>query len=129
VGIITFNSGYSFTVTNVVIHGVPYLALIYWYMRSRPNRSDQPPRSPARTLVILLGTVWILAYAEELIWDRAIWQEQPWLFGNKVEVGSWKSFLVPLLVLPQVTHYVLDGFIWKRKSNPNFTMVKGSKAS
>ena len=23
------------------------------------------------------------------------------------------SFLVPLLALPQITHYILDGFIWK----------------
>ena len=29
VGIVVFNSDYAFTVTNVVIHGVPYFALIY----------------------------------------------------------------------------------------------------
>ena len=23
------------------------------------------------------------------------------------------AFIVPLLALPQVTHYILDGFIWK----------------
>src|SRR5690242_150085 len=31
VGIITFNSDYAFTVSNVLIHGIPYLVLIYWY--------------------------------------------------------------------------------------------------
>jgi hypothetical protein len=27
------------------------------------------------------------------------------------------SLIVPLLVVPQATHYVLDGFIWKKKYN------------
>ena len=31
VGIVVFNSDYAFTVTNVIIHGVPYFALIYFY--------------------------------------------------------------------------------------------------
>jgi hypothetical protein len=26
-------------------------------------------------------------------------------------------WLVPLLALPQSTHYVLDGFIWRRKKD------------
>ena len=33
VGIVFFNSDYAFTVTNVIIHGVPYFALIYVYAR------------------------------------------------------------------------------------------------
>ena len=32
-------------------------------------------------------------------------------------------YLVPLLALPQLTHYVLDGFIWRRKSNPEFPIA------
>jgi hypothetical protein len=35
-----------------------------------------------------------------------------------------KTFVVPLLALPQLTHYVLDGFIWRRKSNPDFSLIK-----
>jgi hypothetical protein len=30
---------------------------------------------------------------------------------------------VPLLAVPQVTHYVLDGFIWRRKTNPEMEQV------
>jgi hypothetical protein len=55
IGIVTFNSDYAFTVTNVIIHGVPYMVLVYWYRCK----------------------------------EQAV---------------------------PQITHYVLDGFIWKRKS-------------
>ena len=26
--------------------------------------------------------------------------------------------VVPLLAVPQLTHYVLDGFLWRRRANP-----------
>ncbi|WP_288880196.1 hypothetical protein [Pedobacter panaciterrae] len=35
----------------------------------------------------------------------------------KVIDMSMLTLLVPLLALPQSTHYVLDGFIWKLKSS------------
>jgi hypothetical protein len=69
--------------------------------------------------VIFLATLWLLAYAEELLWDRGIWHERAWLFGAAFDPGRLKVLLVPLLALPQATHYVLDGFIWRRKSNPD----------
>ena len=121
VGIITFNSDYAFTVTNVIIHGVPYMALVYWYWRKR-----RPARSPAKTsawkmLVMFLGTIWVLAYLEELVWDRTVWQQRDWLFGSAIPAEGWQFLLVPLLAVPQFTHYVLDGFIWKRRKNPDFS--------
>ena len=127
VGIITFNSDYAFTVTNVIIHGVPYIVLVYWTMRRRTMRErgdghgTRTSHGPWATAVMLLGTIWLMAYAETLIWDRAVWQERSWLFGSPVDVGWWRAILVPLLAVPQLTHYILDGFIWRRKSNPNFT--------
>ena len=41
VGIITFNSDYAFTVTNVIIHGVPYMVLVYWYHQAA-TRIERP---------------------------------------------------------------------------------------
>lgn len=134
-GIITVNSDYAFTVTNVIIHGVPYLVLVYWYRFVRqpsaeqanapndPTPSTTPPRrggrwQVAKTVAMFLGVVWMLAYAEELLWDRGVWHERGWLFGGSWELGSWRLFLVPLLAVPQITHYVLDGFVWRRRSNP-----------
>jgi len=35
---------------------------------------------------------------------------------------------VPLLALPQLTHYVLDGFVWKRKNNPDFARLASGEA-
>jgi len=128
VGIITFNSDYAFTVTNVIIHGVPYIALIYWYMRSGSRQGDKPKQNRLRTVVVLLGTIWLLAYVEELLWHRTILDvpERTRLFGGSIDVGSLDLLLVPLLALPQMTHYILDGFIWRRKSNPNFSLIRNN---
>jgi hypothetical protein len=125
-GVVAFNSDYAFTVTNVIIHGVPYLALIYWYARTRREQAFTPYRLIARGPVTFLLTVWVLAYVEELFWDRSLWHERSWLFGGAWDVQSFKLLLVPLLALPQITHYVLDGFIWRRKSNPGFSLVSST---
>lgn len=128
VGIITFNSDYAFTVTNVIIHGVPYLALIYWYCRRRLESANGRKLSPlfrhsfAHGPAVFLFILWALAFIEELFWDRSIWHERAWLFGAGWEVESWRVVIVPLLALPQLVHYVLDGFIWRRRSNPDFSL-------
>lgn len=132
VGIITLNSDYAFTVTNVIIHGVPYMVLIYWYRWHRSgstNRSANELPSPEidhvrkwttlRRLTAFLGVVWILAYAEELLWDGGLGDRHAWLFGWfpwAEAVDSWTPWLAPALAVPQITHYVLDGFIWRRSS-------------
>ena len=38
-------------------------------------------------------------------------------WANNGHVGSFRVPLVPLLAVPQLTHYVLDGFIWRRRGN------------
>lgn len=125
IGIVRYNSDYAFTVTNVIIHGVPYLALIYWYGRSRLIKTGGGGRfrlfahGPAFFLLLL----WSLAYVEEMFWDRGVWHDRGWFFGDGWNLGDWRILLVPLLALPQLTHYVLDGFIWRRKSNPDLGLL------
>ncbi len=129
VGIIAFNSDYAFTVTNVIIHGVPYMALVYWYWRSRQSRGAAREASAWKMLVMFLGTIWLLAYVEELFWDRTVWQERNWLFGGAVASERWQFVVVPMLAVPQLTHYLLDGFIWKRRKNPKFARMAESDSS
>ena len=136
-GIVATNSDYAFTVTNVFIHGVPYLALVYLYARAAscepasrggatarllagdagPGRARARMRGHMRGLAVFLATLWAIAYAEELIWDRAIWHDRGWLFGGGGNIGLAAVLVVPLLAVPQLTHYLLDGFLWRR-SNP-----------
>jgi hypothetical protein len=123
VGIVALNSDYAFTVTNVIIHGVPYFALIYFYAKSRRETAGRFYRKLSGNWFIFLATLWALAYVEELFWHRGVWNERSWLFGANLETGNWKTYLVPLLAVPQLTHYVLDGFVWRRKNNVNFRLI------
>ena len=123
VGIVYFNSDYAFTVTNVVIHGVPYFALIYFYAKFRRETSGKVYRTLSSNWVFFLATLWAIAYIEELFWHRGVWHEKQWLFGSDWNWGSLKMWLVPLLALPQLTHYVLDGFIWRKSGNPDLKLI------
>ncbi|MHB2018238.1 MAG: hypothetical protein ACYCW6_14910 [Candidatus Xenobia bacterium] len=112
VGIIGCNTDYAFTVTNVLPHGIPYFALIWFYGRRRRSHRvfDASP-------LCFLGTLWLIAYVEEMLWDRAVWHDRAWLFGAAWHAAPWHAVIVPLLALPQLVHYVLDGYVWRR-SNP-----------
>ena len=116
-GLVAFNSDYAFTVTNVFVHGIPYLGLIWAYGRHRGERNGLAAPLPFRMagLPVFLGAVVGLAWIEEWGWDRFVWHEQAGLFPGPAFVWSKEalSLLVPLLALPQVTHYILDGFIWR----------------
>jgi len=124
VGIVAFDSDYAFTVTNVFMHGIPYFALVFVHarQRARTEPTASPPSLAARltrSVVPFLGVLWLIAFTEELVWDRAVWHDRGAVFGEPWDVGALKSLVVPLLALPQLTHYVLDGFIWRRRSNPS----------
>ncbi|SDY04659.1 hypothetical protein [Hymenobacter psychrophilus] len=125
VGIVVFNADLVFTLLNVVAHGIPYVALVW--------TSSQPPSSPSASrntrnwwqgrygVLLFLGSLFGLALLEEGLWDGLIWQEHPAVFGwfqhlPALSDSAALALLLPLLALPQATHYVLDGFIWRRNS-------------
>ena len=124
-GIVATNSDFAFTVTNVLIHGIPYFALVYWYGRRRAGVEEGRGvwRLFARGPAPMLATLWAAAFIEELLWDKAIWHDRAWLFGASFDLGDLRVVVVPLLALPQLTHYILDGFIWRRRDNPRFDLV------
>lgn len=130
VGIVAFDSDYAFTVTNVVVHGIPYLALIWIHGRARWRESPSVlatvfrPRAWALFLLPLVVAAW----SEEWFWDRLVWHERAGLFPGPTWLPSPESLvlLVPLLALPQATHYVLDGWIWRvRSENASFARSLG----
>ncbi|HEU4536804.1 MAG TPA: hypothetical protein VFS00_21930 [Polyangiaceae bacterium] len=108
----------TFTLTNVLPHGVPYVALLWAYARAGRRRA---PGTPAARVVALgfgafVGALLLLAFVEEMAWDALVWHDRPWLFGAwpAFELGGWAHALVPLLALPQATHYALDALLWRR---------------
>lgn len=139
-GIVYFNGDLAFTTINVLSHGIPYMALIWIYGRKKFYGQAAPSENrfssylfSYRGLIIFLGLLFIFAYIEEGFWDAMVWSDhksvfRPFYFIPRVSDLSLLSFLVPLLSLPQVTHYVIDGFIWKLSKDKynwrNYTLDK-----
>jgi hypothetical protein len=96
-------------------------------------------------LLVPLG----LAVAEEALWDRLVWGEQGSLFG---EADPWPALLsalglgggpaeapegegapsdaalavaTALLSVPQVSHYLLDGLMWRSGKDPSLRRLLG----
>jgi hypothetical protein len=71
-----------------------------------------------RGVLVFLASLWAIAYVEELLWDHTLWHDRPWLFGGGFDLGKLALVIAPLLAVPQLTHYVLDGWLWRRATNP-----------
>lgn len=129
-GIVYFNGDMAFTLLNVVSHGVPYMALIWLYGKKKEDQFYKKGDKLMQLifsrygLFLFLGIIFLLAFLEEGLWDITLWKEHTQVFSifhftnTRLSNGAL-SVIVPLLALPQVTHYIIDGFIWRiRKEVP-----------
>ena len=127
-GIVHFNSDFVFSLTNVVAHGIPYMALLFFYVEQKkkiitPNR---PITKVVSNIVFMIIIVLFLAFGEEYFWDMLLYRDNEDFFQslftypiNVLKSPFAQAFGFALLTLPQVTHYILDGVIWKKnKKNP-----------
>jgi hypothetical protein len=122
-GIVVFNSDYVFTVTNVLVHGIPYLAFVWVYGRGRFAKSGGVLGRVFRSGAwpFYLAPLLLAAWLEEWAWDRTLWHEHGALFPGPALLlsGAALALLVPLLALPQAVHYLLDAWVWRvRPENP-----------
>lgn len=126
-GIVAAGGDAAFTLPNVVAHGVPYLALVHLVARRRWARHGVGPAEPdwflPSRLPVFLAPLLALAIAEEGLWDALVWHDRPELFGAW-SVPAWVGAVaVPVLAVPQLVHYLLDGFVWQVRSNPELRDV------
>jgi hypothetical protein len=120
-GIVVFDGDFAFSVTNVLAHGVPYFGFVLLAQRKAAAAREAAGRRPvladlgARHAALFLAPLFLLAFLEEWGWDRLVWHENGAVFpGADVVPGPvLLALLVPLLALPQATHYLLDAWIWK----------------
>ena len=116
-GIVYFNNDLTFTLLNVISHGIPYIALIYLneIEKKSPEELGFISKLKARKGILLfLFFLMLIAFSEEFLWEILVWNEQ--FSVEEFDFSNWQFILVPLLTVPQFTHYLLDGFIWKRKA-------------
>lgn len=126
-GIIYFNGDMAFTILNVVSHGIPYMALVWIYGQKHYQKPEKGNRFlqvvfSKYGIAIFLALIFLFAFIEEGLWDCIVWKEHSMVFNFSNLPGinvsdKLLSFIVPLLALPQITHYILDGFIWKIKED------------
>lgn len=127
-GIVLHNGDLAFTATNVIAHGLPYMAMVWIYGRKKQAQASTIPAPNiwmkvgfrAMFLPVFLGLLLSLAYLEEWLWDGLVWRDHATLFPMAdllpfVTDTATLAIIVPLLSLPQVTHYIVDGFIWKSR--------------
>jgi hypothetical protein len=115
-GIVYFNNDLVFTLLNVVSHGIPYIALIYLNEIDKKSEVDLGVLNyvkGVRGFFVFIAFLLAIAFFEEYVWEVFVWNEQ--FSWNNSDFSNWQLFLVPLLTVPQFTHYLLDGFIWKSK--------------
>ncbi|SDQ32626.1 hypothetical protein SAMN05421664_1155 [Chryseobacterium soldanellicola] len=115
-GIVYFNNDLVFTFMNVISHGIPYVALIYIREIEQKNSQELNKLSIFKStfgIFLFIVVIVVFAFFEEFLWEVFIWREH-FSFDFQLSL-NWFQFLIPLLVVPQLTHYLLDGFIWRKK--------------
>lgn len=126
-GIIIFDNDLAFSAINVISHGVPYLALIWIYGSNQSVLQGDKATYyfswvgnifQRKWVFLYLGALFLWAYFEESLWDGLIWREHGgvlFLADALAEIQSEQTlvWLVPLLAMPQITHYLLDAYIWR----------------
>jgi hypothetical protein len=134
-GIVHFNSDLVFSLTNVIAHGVPYIALVFFYVQRKHRiKACSNPLSrfqAGANVAFMLGVILLLAFGEEYLWDLFLYQERSPLFEalfsypiRVLQSPDAQAIALAALSVPQVTHYVLDGFIWKNnEKNPYLRQV------
>lgn len=65
--------------------------------------------------------LFVFAITEEYLWDQFFRLEQTELWGSSLRgiAENLPDFLyacvIGILIVPQLTHYFLDGYIWRRE--------------
>jgi hypothetical protein len=127
-GIVYLKGDLTFTLLNVVSHGIPYYALVWAYGNKQKEQLSTKANwivlfFKPRNVLFFLGLLFAFAYAEELLWDGLIWKEHGLVFPTSrilpdlTDHRNIMTLLIPLLALPQLLHYFIDGFIWKIKKD------------
>ncbi len=125
VSIVVTNNDFVFSLLNVLGHGIPYFALVWISEKTKPEKPATKFLTyiySKRGWILFYLIVLAMAYFEEALWDIFVWRENEHVFGmfyflKQIDSDTILAFFIPLLIMPQVVHYILDAYIWKKKYN------------
>lgn len=108
IGFVYFNEGFVFLFLLVLHHGLPYLGLIY-----KTERVTKPIRNQKFKYIFALTAMYLVCVG--LSWTE-ISTPKPFI---EIEPATIEHFLsiafLALIFTPQVSHYLIDMVIWKKK--------------
>lgn len=124
VGIVFIADDFAFTITNVVAHGIPYMAISWRVAEAHERTQAREPRWFLRGALSYVFLLALLAGCEEWLWGTTVWHEHLDLFQTPtLDTSAFAALVVPLLALPQITHYILDAYLWRMDGN-NLALTK-----
>ncbi len=120
-GMVTYNSIIIFGFGNVLLHGLNYYGII---IGSTFHNNDYGKliQSIKRfwilffSIIIIVSLIW-LWYIEEFFWNQFIWREKTIIFYDFF-YNIWYDQAILILIVSilgsiQLTHYILDRYIWR----------------
>lgn len=123
-GIVWHNSLLIFAFGNILLHGLNYLGIVYL---STKNKLAKDEYETVIGIKWLIGSgfvsfyliLFFFALIEEYLWDQLFRFEQSTLWGTTFYsiTSSLPDFfyalIIWILITPQLTHYFLDGYVWR----------------
>lgn len=119
-GIVHYNSAIVFWFGNIFVHGMNYYGIVIG--STLKEKEKYPPlfgKIFFKYIYIFLPlSLVLLAIIEEYSWDQLIWQSRSDIFWeylyNVIASPIGISLIVAWLWSIQLTHYILDRYIWKK---------------
>lgn len=117
VGLVATNADFSFFFATQIMHSIPYIALIWMYENKKTKGSKF--LFSKRGIPFYISAILALAYVETGLWSSYSGDDLLPFFEVFKGFGkldpSLLRWLIPMITVPQLTHYFLDAFIWRLK--------------
>jgi hypothetical protein len=125
VGLVATNADFSFFFSTQLMHSVPYIALVWMYGNKKYN--GKKLIFTYKAIPLYLGAILTLAYFETGLWSSYAGDDLKPYFEIFTQFGQLDPkilrWLVPLITVPQLTHYFLDAYIWRLRKGDQRWMI------
>lgn len=120
-GMVTYNSIIIFWFGNILLHGLNYYGIIIGstYHNSNYGKLIQSIKKSwiLYFSMIIICSLILFGYIEEFFWNQFIWREKTIIFSDFF-YNIWYNQSILILIVSilgsiQLTHYILDRYIWR----------------